>query len=66
MAYATCACKFDEAEDNVIQWCYVHALARDEAVAAEREACAQVAECIEEDAGKAIAAGIRLRTTVPQ
>ncbi len=28
----------------------------------EREQCALVAECIEEDAGKAIAAGIRLRS----
>ena len=35
------------------------------AVADEREACAQVAECIEEDAGNAIAAGIRSRIAVP-
>ena len=31
-------------------------------VRAERDACAQVADCIEEDAGNVIAAGIRLRS----
>ena len=44
MAYVTCACKFNDVEDDVIQWCDVHALARDEAVAAEREACAKAVE----------------------
>ena len=31
-------------------------------IEAEREACAKVADCIGEDAGDAIAAGIRLRS----
>ena len=33
-----------------------------EAILGEREACARVADCIQEDAGVAIAAGIRARS----
>ena len=44
MTYCTCVCKFDEAEDNVIQWCLTHSLARDNAVRKEREMCAEEAE----------------------
>ncbi len=49
MPYVPCACKFDETEDNVIQWCDTHRLARDVAVKAEREACAKTAESSKQD-----------------
>lgn len=44
MGYCTCVCKFDEAEDDVIQWCATHKFVLDNAVKAEREACAQIVE----------------------
>ena len=44
MNYCTCVCKFDEAEDNVIQWCATHSLALTKAVTAEREACAELVD----------------------
>ena len=39
MPYAHCACKFNDVEDDVVQWCDVHARGRDEAVLVEQRRC---------------------------
>jgi len=59
MAYCTCVCEFDEAEDNVIQWCATHKFVLDNAVKAEREACAEIAD--ERAGGKAFKRGAAIR-----